>query len=40
MQDSRSPYTAGHTYHCALSANGEFLAEGGDGSLELYRLAN
>lgn len=27
-----------HPYHCALSASGEFLAESGDGSLELYRL--
>jgi len=27
-----------HPYHFALSTSGEFLAESGDGSLELYRL--
>ena len=39
IQDSRSPYIADHPYHCALSASGEYLAESGDGSIELYRLA-
>jgi hypothetical protein len=36
IQDSRRP---NHPYHCALSASGEYLAESGDGSVELYRLA-
>ncbi len=39
IQDSRSPYIADHPYHCALSASGEYLAESGDGSIELYRFA-
>jgi hypothetical protein len=39
IQDSKSPYVADHPYHCALSASGEYLAESGDGSIELYRLA-
>ena len=39
IQGSRSPYIVDHPYHCALSTGGEFLAETGDGGLELYRLA-
>ena len=39
IQDSRSPYTTDHPYHCALSSSGEFLAESGDGSVTLYRFA-
>jgi len=39
IQDSMSPYIADYPYHCALSASGEYLAESGDGSIELYRLA-
>jgi hypothetical protein len=39
IQESRSPYIVDHPYHCALSTSGEFLAESGDGGLELYRLA-
>jgi hypothetical protein len=39
VQDSRSPYIVDHPYHCALSTSGDFLAESGDGGLELYRLA-
>jgi hypothetical protein len=39
IQDSTSPDVEDHPYHCALSANGEFFAESGDGGLELYRLA-
>jgi hypothetical protein len=38
IQDSTNPFIEGRPYHCALSANGEFLAESGDGRLELYRL--
>jgi hypothetical protein len=38
IQDSRSPYIMDHPYHCVLSTSGEFLAESGDGGLELYRL--
>jgi len=37
-QDSRSAYTMDHPYHRALSTSGEFLAENGDGALEIYRL--
>ena len=36
MPRSTSPYF--QNYLCALSANGELLAESGDGMLELYRL--
>jgi hypothetical protein len=39
IQHSTSPYVQDRPYLCALSANGEFLAESGDGTLELYRLA-
>jgi hypothetical protein len=39
IQDSRSPHVEDWPYHCALSPTGEFLAESGDGVLELYRLA-
>jgi hypothetical protein len=39
IQHSTSPFVQDWPYHCALSANGEFLAESGDGTLELYRLA-
>jgi len=39
IQDSRSPYIQDWPYHFALSARGEFLAESGDGVLELYHLA-
>jgi WD40 repeat protein len=38
IQDSRSPYITDHPYQCALSPNGDFLAEGGNGGVELYRL--
>jgi hypothetical protein len=38
IQDSRSPHGEDWPYHFALSASGDFLAEGGDGVLELYSL--
>ncbi len=38
IQQSTSPYVADRPYHCALSARGEFLAESGDGALDLYRI--
>jgi hypothetical protein len=34
-----NPIRPFHPHHYALSANGELLAESGDGGLELYRLA-
>jgi hypothetical protein len=38
QQHSRtSPHVEDWPFHCALSSGGEFLAESGDGSLELYR---
>jgi hypothetical protein len=39
LQDSSSPRVLGHAYRCALATNGEFLAESGDGGLELFRIA-
>ena len=38
IQDSMNAYTMQHPFHHALSTSGEFLAESGDGALELYRL--
>jgi hypothetical protein len=40
IQQSTSPYVADRPYHCALSARSEFLAESGDGTLELYRIVH
>ena len=39
IQQSTSPTVLDWPYRCALSPSGEFLAEGGDGLLELYRLS-
>lgn len=39
IQHSTSPSIEDWPYRCALSANGKLVAESGDGSLELYRLA-
>jgi len=39
IQNSTSPHVEDWPYHCALSANGELVAESGDGGLETYRLA-
>jgi hypothetical protein len=38
IQDSRSPLIANHPYRCALSLDGRFVAEAGDGVVDLYRL--
>jgi hypothetical protein len=38
MQQSSSAWNEDRPYHCALSENGEYVAESGDGLLEVYRL--
>ncbi len=39
IQDSTIPSVENSPYRCALSARGEYVAESGDGSVELYRIA-
>jgi hypothetical protein len=38
VQNTTNPLTTIPPYHCALSPSGEFVAESGDDSLELYRI--
>jgi hypothetical protein len=38
IQNSTSPHVEDWPYHCAISANGDLLAESGNGGLELFRL--